>query len=212
MRGADWQAASLSCGMLASRSRLSLAAMKRTDIRPGVFTLEHVVSVEECDALIRRAEAQGFEFAPIATPRGFRIDTETRNNDRVIFDDLALAGDLWSRVCGAIPAVMKGRQAVGLNERFRLYRYAPSQRFSWHSDGAFRRDNGEVSLLTFMIYLNDDYRGGTTRFEDAEVVGRTGMALVFRHELQHEGATVVAGQKYALRSDVMYGRVGQYGG
>jgi len=185
--------------------------MKRADIRPGVFTLEHVVSVEECDALIRRAEAQGFEFAPIATAQGFRIDTETRNNDRVIFDDIVLASDLWSRVCGAIPAVMKGRQAVGLNERFRLYRYAPSQRFSWHSDGAFRRDDGEVSLLTFMIYLNDDYRGGTTRFEDAEVIGRAGMALVFRHELQHEGATVVAGQKYALRSDVMYGRVGQYG-
>jgi hypothetical protein len=186
--------------------------MKRADIRPGVFTLEHVMSVEECDALIHRAEAQGFEFAPIATAQGLRIDTETRNNDRVIFDDVALASDLWSRICGATPPVLKGRQAVGLNERFRLYRYAPSQRFSWHSDGAFRRDNGEVSLLTFMIYLNDDYRGGTTRFEDAEVVGRTGMALIFRHELQHEGATVIAGQKYALRSDVMYGPVAQIGG
>jgi len=181
--------------------------MKRTDISPGAFTLEHVMSIEECDALILRAEIQGFEFAPIATAQGFRIDTETRNNDRVIFDDIDLARDLWSRVCGAIPRIVRGRQAVGLNERFRVYRYAPSQRFSWHSDGSFRRDNVELTLLTFMVYLNDDYRGGTTRFEDAEVVGRTGMALVFRHELQHEGATVVTGKKYVLRSDVMYGSV-----
>jgi predicted 2-oxoglutarate/Fe(II)-dependent dioxygenase YbiX len=105
----------------------------------------------------------------------------------------------------AIPPVLAGHRAVGLNERFRLYRYAPSQRFSWHTDGAFRRDNGETSLVTFMVYLNEGYRGGATLFEDAEVVGRTGMALVFRHALLHEGATVVAGRKYALRSDVMYG-------
>jgi hypothetical protein len=186
--------------------------MKRTDIRPGVFTLEAILSAEECDALIRRAEDQGFEFATITTAHGFKLDTETRNNDRVIFDDVALASDLWSRVRDAIPPVMRGRRAIGLNERFRLYRYAPSQRFSWHSDGAFLRGNGEMSLLTFMIYLNEGYRGGATRFEDAEVVGRTGMALVFRHGLLHEGATVVAGQKYALRSDVMYGPAGGFGG
>ena len=186
--------------------------MKRTDIRPGVFTLEDVLSSEECDALIRRAENQGFEFAPITTAHGLKIDVETRNNDRVVFDDIALAGELWSRTREAIPSVMREREAVGLNERFRLYRYAPSQRFSWHSDGAFHRGNGDVSLLTFMVYLNRDYRGGVTRFEDAEVIPRTGMALVFRHELQHEGATVVTGQKYALRSDVMYGPVGRVDG
>jgi len=186
--------------------------MKRVEIRPGAFTLEGALSGEECDALIARAEDQGFEFAPITTAHGFRIDVETRNNDRVVFDDVALAADLWSRVRDAVPAVMRGRRAVGLNERFRLYRYAPSQRFSWHSDGALHRGNGEASLLTFMVYLNQDYRGGATRFEDAEVVPRTGMALVFRHELLHEGATVVAGRKYALRSDVMYGPVQALGG
>jgi hypothetical protein len=52
--------------------------MKRADIRPGVFTLEHALSAEECDALIRRAEDQGFEFATITTPHGFKIDTDVR--------------------------------------------------------------------------------------------------------------------------------------
>ena len=181
---------------------------ERKDIRPGIFTLESVLTAEECDVLIRRAEDQGFEYATITTARGFRIDPDVRNNDRVIFDDVALANDLWSRVRDEIPPVLHRRRAIGLNERFRLYRYTPSQRFSWHSDAPFNRGNGEVSLLTFMIYLNEGYRGGATRFEEAEVVGRTGMALVFRHALSHEGTTVVAGQKYVLRSDVMYGPVG----
>jgi hypothetical protein len=67
------------------------------------------------------------------------------------------------------------------------------------------------------------YRGG--RFEAstsgfattaiaraAQVRGRTGMALVFEHALTHEGAEVTGGTKYVLRSDVMYGPVGQIAG
>jgi hypothetical protein len=98
-----------------------------------------------------------------------------------------------------------GRQVRGLNERLRYYRYTPGQRFAWHYDGAFGRDNGELSLLTFMIYLNDGYEGGATQFESLAVVGRQGSALLFEHELLHEGGEVTAGIKYVLRSDVMYG-------
>jgi hypothetical protein len=38
------------------------------------------------------------------------------------------------------------------------------------------------------------------------------MALIFRHELFHEGAEVKSGKKYVLRSDVMYGPVGRLAG
>ncbi len=71
-----------------------------------------------------------------------------------------------------------------------------------------------------MIYLNDGYRGGATRFEWTEVTrfewtevnGKEGMALVFEHGLVHEGAELTEGLKNVLRSDVMYGRIGQYAG
>ena len=33
-----------------------------------------------------------------------------------------------------------------------------------------------------------------------------GMALAFVHSIWHEGAVVHSGQKYVLRTDVMYGR------
>ena len=66
-----------------------------------------------------------------------------------------------------------------------------------------------------MIYLNDGMTGGETRFfADMEqafrrrpylsVRPKEGMALVFLHAMWHEGAVVQSGQKYVLRTDVMY--------
>jgi predicted 2-oxoglutarate/Fe(II)-dependent dioxygenase YbiX len=97
---------------------------------------------------------------------------------------------------------------VGANERFRCYRYDVDQRFAPHYDGAFVRNDDERSLLTFMVYLNEDFRGGETHFHDFDVrvTPKTGMALLFQHHQTHEGRYVNAGVKYALRTDVMYRR------
>jgi hypothetical protein len=38
------------------------------------------------------------------------------------------------------------------------------------------------------------------------------MALIFEHQLLHEGAAVTQGRKYVLRSDVMYNPVGRIRG
>lgn len=100
--------------------------------------------------------------------------------------------------------MLAGWPVQGLNSYFRFYRYAPGQRFSWHCDRSFRAHR-ESSLLTFMIYLNEGYEGGETRFESMSVASKPGMALVFEHGLLHEGAEVTGGVKYVLRSDVMYG-------
>jgi prolyl 4-hydroxylase len=186
--------------------------MKRQNIREGVFTVGGVLSLEECTDLIAVAERNGFEIATINTRHGAEIDRDVRNNDRVIIDDHALADTLWRRISPVVPAFLAGRQARGVNERFRFYRYVPGQRFSWHTDGAFERENGERSLLTFMVYLNEGYERGATEFVAARVVGETGTGLFFEHQLSHQGAGVVEGIKYVLRSDIMYGPVGQFAG
>lgn len=92
-----------------------------------------------------------------------------------------------------------------LNERFRIYRYTEGQRFAWHRDGSFRRSTDEESYYTLMVYLNEGFEGGRTEFADHAVVEpATGRALVFYHPLLHQGAPVVRGTKYVLRTDVMY--------
>ncbi|MGC4046428.1 MAG: 2OG-Fe(II) oxygenase [Armatimonas sp.] len=97
---------------------------------------------------------------------------------------------------------------MGLNERFRFYRYEPGQRFAPHFDGSYRRENGEESYVTLLLYLNNECEGGQTRIEvpegTYEVQPETGLALLFLHRLLHEGAPVTSGVKYVLRTDIMF--------
>lgn len=179
-------------------------------IMESIFTIKNVLTPDECQAYIALTEQTGYDAAPITTPFGFELRPSVRNNTRVIIDDFGIARDLWQRVQAHIPPVLEGRQAIGLNERFRFYRYDVGQYFAPHYDGAFYRNNGEQSLLTFMIYLNDDFDGGETNFGEVTIKPETGMALVFVHDLLHEGCAVTKGRKYALRSDVMYGWVGWF--
>jgi prolyl 4-hydroxylase len=122
---------------------------------------------------------------------------------------------------------------AGLNERWRLAKYWPGDQFERHVDGIFQRTPEHASMFTVNIYLNSStkpgeaprprtepapFAGGNTRFytgADARVPtldirARAGMALVFRQpparDLLHDGAPVTAGNKYLLRTDVMYVR------
>ncbi len=173
-----------------------------------ILTIKNVLSAEECQEYIALTEQTGYEAATINTNKGFELRPDIRNNERVIIDNFDIAANLWSRVANKIPPILEGRQALGLNERFRFYRYDVGQYFAPHVDGYFLRDNGEQSFLTFMIYLNEDFDGGETNFGETCIKSETGMALIFDHGLLHEGCAVTKGRKYALRSDVMYGRVG----
>ena len=85
--------------------------------------------------------------------------------------------------------------------------------FDWHQDGEYSRPDGAVSKFTFMIYLNDVTDGGGTTFADVfspHVFGdftikpAVGKALMFQHRLSHRGDPISSGEKYVLRSDVMF--------
>ena len=177
------------------------------DAHHHIMTISGVLSAAECRAHINWSEDLGFGAAPITTPAGFRMRPDIRNNTRVMVDDPARAEALWERLADHVPARLGEWRAVGLNERLRLYRYDAGQYFRWHLDGAFQRSHREQSLLTLMVYLNDDFEGGDTEFEGGPSVRpRQGAALLFLHPVLHQGAPIRAGRKYVLRSDVMYRR------
>jgi prolyl 4-hydroxylase len=177
------------------------------DAAHGIVTVPGVLSPEECSAMIALAEQVGFVDAPVTTGRGFVMMPELRNNTRVILDDVVRAAALWRTLAAAVPERRAGYRAVGLNERFRIYRYEPGQYFEWHRDGAFIRSTTERSLVTVLVYLNADCSGGETEFDDGpQVTPRAGMALLFDHPVRHRGAPVTRGRKYVLRTDVMFVR------
>ncbi|MEO9864130.1 MAG: 2OG-Fe(II) oxygenase [Yoonia sp.] len=181
-----------------------------------VFEISEFADTDFCNRVIDRANAIGFEPATITSENGTLITPEIRNNDRVIFDDVGFAEKIWLRVSPHFRKPFKSLVATGINERFRVYRYVAGQFFDWHQDGEFQRPDGSVSKFTMMIYLNDGLDGGGTSFADVfsphvfadfTINPAMGKALIFHHPLSHRGDRIISGEKYVLRTDVMFQEV-----
>ncbi|MEO1233361.1 MAG: 2OG-Fe(II) oxygenase [Myxococcota bacterium] len=195
--------------------RFPAAPVEIFEAFPRAFVLESFLGAETCLSLIEASEGLGFESAPITVgPNAYVHAPDLRNNTRVMVDDPGLAEALFSRIPRDV-ARLPGLPArpVGLNERFRIYRYDPGQFFDWHLDGAFVRSPEERSFQTFMVYLNEGFEGGQTDFcreawtdpkSESEVVPRVGRGLAFEHRTLHRGRAVASGRKYVLRTDIMY--------
>lgn len=178
--------------------------MTITPVGAGIFLIDDFLHPEECKRFIAISEEIGFSEAVISTDDGDKVMKEARNNDRILHDDKDLAERLFRRALPHLPAQIDGWTPSGFNERFRFYRYTNEQYFKWHQDGTHRLSANEESFLTFIIYLNDDFRGGATEFAWEKIQAKAGRALVFPHRLRHQGANIISGTKYVLRTDVMY--------
>jgi hypothetical protein len=174
------------------------------NLSKSIFTIENFWTSQECEDFISKSEGIGYEPATIQTDFGQRIVNSVRNNNRVLYKDFDLAGQLWTRLKPFAPARIGNSNAVGLNELFRFYKYQAGQEFKRHRDQSYIRNNTESSYFTFMIYLNDNYEGGATTFKSLSIRPQQGMALVFEHALEHSGDPIIAGIKYVLRTDIMF--------
>lgn len=180
------------------------------------LVVNNVLSENECSRIIQRSEDAGYKQALVNIGVGEVLDSDYRNSDRCIIDDVEFAQILFERIKPFLPASMYGNwKLCGLNERMRILKYGKGNFFAPHSDGCYYPNVRKRSFHTVMIYLNEgeglDFSGGTTNFvaghfdeSKSEVVPKTGSVLVFDHVLRHEGAKVSSGRKYAIRSDVMY--------
>jgi len=185
----------------------------KRDAGKVAFTLENVLSAEECEQLMAGAETLGFASAGLGTSGTQTVNTELRDSARLISDDAVLASQLMERLTPFLPRVRGGRWIMGLNEQLKFLRYHPGQKFVAHYDGAFCRPNTENrTYLTVQLYLTKGaLAGGATRFVGYEgqagvaCAPQQGRALVFQHNILHEGEKVEQGVKYTIRTDVEYG-------
>lgn len=177
--------------------------------------LQGAVEGAWCEELAAELERRGFAATGERYPRGYR------DNDRLVFDDEALAARLFAALRAGLPATIEREgarwQLVGLNPRLRACRYREGQAFCVHRDGPYQPDDERRSWFTVQLYLDDarDMRGGRTRFY-ADAQGRTltaaieparGDVIAFDHRVWHDGEAVTGGRKRVLRSDAVYRRV-----
>lgn len=178
--------------------------MELMEYSSDVFTIQDLWSPATCQQFIQKSEREGFEKALVNTINGPRQMDGLRNNDRLFWEDEDLAAQIWEDIEEFVPCDLGEYQAIGLNELFRFYRYDPHQQFNWHYDAPYRRNQNEQSFYTFMIYLNDDFKGGETAFRGFKVKPNIGEGIFFSQELEHAGLPVISGRKYILRTDIMY--------
>lgn len=204
---------------------------------PGAFVIENLLSVDECRAIIRQGEA--VSFSPDCAVAGSATQQASiLAHNFYYFADQKTLEQVYQRALPFLPASIEGCHVRGINARFRVYRYVPGAVYRPHIDGSWPRsgldktkpdgsqyvyddssDGAQLSRLTFLIYLNDDFEEGYTTFflpDPAEerlkgirVEPRIGSVLVFPHgesvgALLHEGSAVTKGAKYVIRTDVLY--------
>lgn len=174
-----------------------------------------------CEQIISEKK-QSFKGAKTHFP------TSYRNNERQVLDSQALSSLLFQEIKNYIPNEIKiegiSKEECGnweldcLNSRIRICRYLPNQYFNKHLDGVHFISKSKQSKLTFMIYLNgnEDFTGGRTLFFDSKenesIIGsyqpKKGDLIIFDHNLWHSGEQVEQGEKYILRSDIIYQKIG----
>ncbi|KFF22522.1 prolyl hydroxylase family protein [Chryseobacterium sp. JM1] len=179
--------------------------MEKIELHPQIFLIEDFLTSNACDEYIAMAQEKVFEEAKINMNGRQMMSKGIRNNDRLMVFDNNLAEDLFRKAAKFLPQEHENYKLQNFNEMLRVYKYSPGQRFKMHRDGSYIRNEHEKSFYTFMIYLNDDFEGGETEFENLFTVApKKGSALVFYHPVRHEGKTLISGNKYVLRTDVMY--------
>jgi len=175
------------------------------------YVLHNVFSEEECQSIIEWTE-ENLHWGPAMINIGLGrqvLNEEARKHDRAIVDSEEIADYIMERLKGNLNYIWDKRRLSCLNERLRFLRYEDGNYFAPHMDGQYRRPDGvERSYLTILFYLNDDFIGGRTNFlgynEEYPATLKTGSILVFQHDILHEGALLESGQKYLMRTDVMY--------
>ena len=75
---------------------------------PFAMVIEDFVDIAICDELAQRIDALNPEVAPVTTHRGPVMRLDIRNNERVIFEDAALAQSLFERIASLVPEELEG--------------------------------------------------------------------------------------------------------
>jgi hypothetical protein len=109
---------------------------------------------------------------------------------------------LWEKVRAFPFADMR---PVAVDQHMKRYRLCEGHGIvAPHRDDDFPGPLASVARYSLLVYLNDEFAGGETVFEESIVSPDVpvGGGLLFRHDVLHEGLRVLRGTKHVLKTDV----------
>jgi hypothetical protein len=213
-----------------------------------LLELGNVLSSKECVEIIKNADKCIFE--DISDKYRFG---KQRDSSRLLALDESLAENLWQSIYPCIfngiadkgvslqPLGFDVTRGVwdlhGLNEAIRINKYSGERQgyFGPHKDAQFCPNGDQRSIMTLLIYLNEDFKGGETCFyfpknstlslkgmtikeeikshrglkkgyKCVKIIPKVGHAVLSSQSILHEALPVRNGAKYILKTDVVVKR------
>ncbi|CAF3782067.1 unnamed protein product [Rotaria sp. Silwood1] len=130
-----------------------------------------------------------------------QYDIRKRNNSRIVIFDDRFARTIWRRlkfshkitklISNLTPlgfSVQGKWKMCGVNKAMRLNKYNKSEYFSPHKDSQYAPSGDERSLLSLIIYLNDDFENGQTKFYFPKQLPKSSIrGLTIKEEIEAYG-------------------------
>lgn len=179
----------------------------------------HCLSHEECDRILWANHE--WRQTTVISPKGCGVRPDLRSCDGTVLngelETMAHAAvnqalQKWSELIKAqFPEVYECLSLPGVTnletrrEGLNLLRYQQNQEYKWHTDQPWKpMDDKHINSFTRMVsvvlYLNDDFKGGETEMHGRLWQPQKGKALIFPSHwtYPHRARPVLSGTKYAL--------------
>ena len=178
-----------------------------------VLTPDEVLLVnQEIDKKEFTVSSIGFEDGETGEPR---VDSNIRSSSGCFLLDDEKAAQIMHK--GMNNALLKYRERLmeihptfdgypvpggfmttSNRELIQVLEYVKNQKYTWHIDASPQPNSKEYHRkISVIIYLSDNFEGGTTKFVNQEYKPPIGHALIFPSNwcFPHTGTTVTSGRK-----------------
>lgn len=169
---------------------------------PRIERADNLLTPDECALLIELADPRMRRATIFHDAEQRFVEDPIRRSDKAAFpivSEWPFVRAINRRIAAAT------RTDVDCGEPLQVLRYGATQEYRSHFDAIAGMNNPRK--FTALVWLNDGYAGGETRFDDLGISerGRTGDLILFANTLddgspdprtRHSGATVSSGVKY----------------
>ena len=154
----------------------------------------------------------------------FSINENCINSTRNIYKNIKKknpthSGLIFSRIKHLLPEFFLDRQNIkweiyGVSDYITYAHIKENELIGLHSDAVTMYDTiaNRYSKFTLITYLTEDFLGGETQYYiDEEIIKikpEKNKTIVFDIDLFHEGKKIVSGNKFWIKTDIIYTKLG----